>query len=177
MWQQQVGSINKSPQALLPFWSGFKLNLYFSCVPLTRSLHCTVLPHFMASDHKSNILAKFASTRATFYLISMNLRKTVRGQQKISTYRMSHLPKIGCIIPFAHSKNNNHFYLMEKYSKCMIIIKPWLSTWAVIIKMEMSRCSAIQSQQSGKSKTQHTFNMPGDPESGMSVWEGCDRIW
>lgn len=121
---QLVGSINKSPQALLPFWSGFKLNLCFSCVPLTRSLHCTVLPHFMASDHKSNILAQFASTRATFYLISMNLRKTMRGQQKISTYRMSHLPKIGCIIPFAHSKNNNHFYLMEKYSKCMIIIQP-----------------------------------------------------
>lgn len=122
---QLVGSLNKSPQALLPFWSGFKLNLCFSCVPLlTRSLHCTVLLHFMASDHKSSILAKLASTRATFYLISMNLRKTARGRQKISTYRTSHLPKMGCIIPFAHSKSNNHFYLMEKYSKCMIIIKP-----------------------------------------------------
>lgn len=47
-----------------------------------RSLHCTVLLHFMASDYKSNNLAKFASMRATFYLISVNLRKTVRKQQK-----------------------------------------------------------------------------------------------
>lgn len=37
---------------------------------------------------------------------------------------MSQLQKIGYIIPFAHSKNNNHFHLMEKYSKCMIIINP-----------------------------------------------------
>lgn len=71
--KQLVGSINKSPQAFLPLGSGFKLNLCFSCVPLlTSSLRGTALLHFMASDHKSNILAKFASTRATSCLISMN---------------------------------------------------------------------------------------------------------
>lgn len=69
---------------------------------------------------------------------------------KISPYRTSHLQKIGYIIPFAHSENNNHFYLMEKYSKCMIILNPWLSTWVVIMRMEISRYSASQSLQSGK---------------------------
>lgn len=47
-----------------------------------RSLHCTILLYFIASDYKSNIFAKFASMRDTFYLISVNLRKTVRKRQK-----------------------------------------------------------------------------------------------
>lgn len=113
-------------------------------------LHYLVPLHFMASGYKSNILAKFASTRATFYLISMNLRKTAWKRQKFQPTECHISRKLATLFHLLIAKTIITSTLWKNIQKCMIIINPWLSTWVVIIKMEMSRCSAFQSLQSGK---------------------------